>query len=344
MSTFLFFRITMKSTSAKFLTVVCVSFLAFIGTFVLLCQSQELRYDPDRYNIKTLAGKVFIKRDNDVPFRIYSNNVRVAQPRIRRVKDEKLWKDRKYGVINAIKTNSNLTTLIGLQETKHNQLKDVLHGLNRGHAHHPYTHFGVGRDDGKKKGEYSAIIYNTDEWKLLNGSYKWLSETPDKPSRSWGAGTNRIITFTTVEHKATGKKLNYLNTHLDNRSKLARSKSAELIVNWINEIPNDYPTFLSGDFNSLPSQGAYKIIANTLSDTNQIAYSKTNASLATCTGFKPGLKQQVIDFIFAPKYSNSYADKVAVTDHVVVSNEYKGFRFSDHRPIYTDFKLERNSD
>lgn len=334
----------MKAANVKFLTVVCVSFLTFIGTFAVLCQTPQLRYDPDSYIVKTIAGKVFIKRDNDDPFRIYSNNVRVAEPRFRRVTDEKLWEDRKYGVINAIKSNSNLATLIGLQETKHNQLKDVLHGLNRGHAHHPYTHYGVGRDDGKKKGEYAAIIYNTDEWKLLNGSYKWLSETPDKPSRSWGAGTNRIITFTTVEHKTSGKRINYLNTHLDNRSELARNKSAELIVNWIKEIPNDYPTFLSGDFNSLPSQGAYNIITTTLSDTNKIAYNKPNETDATCTGFKPGLKQQVIDFIFAPKYSNSNADQVTVTNHVVVSNEYKGFRFSDHRPIFSDFELEKDSD
>lgn len=336
----------MKANNTKFLIATGICILLFLGTFIGFSFIPELRYDPDRFNIKTLAGKVYItKRDDILNFRIYSNNVRVAEPESKRFTNERAWEQRKDGVINAIKANSNYSMLIGLQEVKHQPLEDVKLGLNDGHdQNYPYTHFGVGRDDGKEEGEYSAIIYNTDEWKLLNGTYKWLSETPDKPGKSWGAATNRIITFTTFEHKATGKKVNYLNTHLDQKSELARNNSADLIVNWIKEIPNDYPVFLSGDFNSLASQNAYKIINSTLSDTADIAYNKYDSDEPTYTGFESNSKQNVIDFIFAPTYSNSDVHKVSVVGHQVISNDYNGFKFSDHRPISTHIKLQPNSD
>jgi hypothetical protein len=40
----------------------------------------------------------------------------------------------------------------------------------------------LGRDDGKDKGEHSAIFYKKDEFTLLNKGDFWLSQTSDKPS------------------------------------------------------------------------------------------------------------------------------------------------------------------
>ena len=45
------------------------------------------------------------------------------------------------------------------------------------------TYIGVGRDDGKKAGEYSPILYRSAVWKVEAWKTVWLSETPDKPGK-----------------------------------------------------------------------------------------------------------------------------------------------------------------
>ena len=49
-----------------------------------------------------------------------------------------------------------------------------------------YTFRGVGRDDGKQRGEMCGVFFKTARFELLDDGYFWLSETPEKPgSRGW---------------------------------------------------------------------------------------------------------------------------------------------------------------
>lgn len=50
-----------------------------------------------------------------------------------------------------------------------------------------YKYVGVGRDDGKTKGEFSAIFYNTLKFDVLKEKTFWLSETTDIISVGWDA-------------------------------------------------------------------------------------------------------------------------------------------------------------
>lgn len=52
--------------------------------------------------------------------------------------------------------------IFGTQEGLKNQLDDI------GNALPQYAHYGVGRDDGKDKGEHSVIFYKKDKFQLLN--------------------------------------------------------------------------------------------------------------------------------------------------------------------------------
>src|ERR1700755_2629104 len=54
--------------------------------------------------------------------------------------------------------------LVGLQEVMHHKFKEILKALPQ------YGYIGVGRDDGKEKGEYSAILYKKDRFNV-----KWQS-------------------------------------------------------------------------------------------------------------------------------------------------------------------------
>ena len=51
--------------------------------------------------------------------------------------------------------------IFGTQEVLVDQLHDLMKGLDS------YGYIGVGRDDGKEKGEYAAIFYKKERLKLL---------------------------------------------------------------------------------------------------------------------------------------------------------------------------------
>ena len=65
--------------------------------------------------------------------------------------------------------------LLGVQEALHEQMMDLQQRLPN------YKTFGGGRDDGKTKGEYSAIFYDDARLEKLDGAMFWLSQTPDIP-------------------------------------------------------------------------------------------------------------------------------------------------------------------
>jgi hypothetical protein len=83
-------------------------------------------------------------------------------------------------------------SIIGLQEVRHNQLQDIDRAIP---DHDP---LGVGREDGKTRGEYSPIFYDRTAWKpdpAEQGTF-WLSDTPTVPnSMSWGNKVTRICTW-----------------------------------------------------------------------------------------------------------------------------------------------------
>lgn len=72
----------------------------------------------------------------------------------------------------------NKPDIIGMQEVLHSQLMDLTSSLNE------YQYVGVGREDGKTKGEYSPIVYLKSKLKMVKTSTFWLSQTPEK--FQWG--------------------------------------------------------------------------------------------------------------------------------------------------------------
>ena len=71
--------------------------------------------------------------------------------------------------------------VFGTQEVLYEQLEDLKRGLDK------YDYIGVGRDDGKRAGEYSAIFYDKKRFTLLRNGHFWLSEHPDRPGKGWDA-------------------------------------------------------------------------------------------------------------------------------------------------------------
>lgn len=145
--------------------------------------------------------------------------------------------------------------IIGTQECRYHQLEDLKAGLEI------YDYIGVARDDGKQKGEYTAILYNTQRIKMINSGNFWLSQTPDKPSLGWDAACIRICTWGHFKEKGTGQEFMVFNTHMDHVGVDARIESAYLIMSKIKELSKGIPYILTGDFNVNQLHLSYRTIA-----------------------------------------------------------------------------------
>src|SRR5829696_8070475 len=121
--------------------------------------------------------------------------------------------------------------LLGVQEALHDQVMDLKERLPN------FKYAGGGRDDGKEKGEYSAIFYDTTRLQVLQSQTFWLSLTPEVPgSKSWDAAITRIVTWGKMRDKKTNKVFFAFNTHFDHMGKEARRESAKLLLKRVADI------------------------------------------------------------------------------------------------------------
>lgn len=145
--------------------------------------------------------------------------------------------------------------IFGTQEALNVQLNDMLEHLDG------YDYIGVARDDGKTRGEYSAIFYKTDRLRLLDQGNFWLSETPDRPGLGWDAACVRICTWGrfAAQTASNDEAFYFFNLHMDHVGKTARREGAKLIVRKIREIAQGAPVIVTGDFNVDQKDEIYSI-------------------------------------------------------------------------------------
>ncbi|NMP38385.1 MAG: endonuclease/exonuclease/phosphatase family protein [Clostridiales bacterium] len=196
-----------------------------------------------------------------------------------------------------------------------------------------YAHVGVGRDDGKNSGEYSAVFYLKDKYELLDSGTFWISETPEEPSFGWGAACRRVCTYAILKNTETGETYAHYNTHLDHVSEEARANGANLIMERIASC--EYPAVLTGDFNLGEGCDIYNnIVAGPLADSKFAA--PDTMSHGTYNGFSTNdiSDNAPIDFIFFTESSMT-----ALRYRVLPYNIFDNGPVSDHYPIYADLKI-----
>ena len=236
------------------------------------------------------------------------------------------WSKRKHLVADLIK--SHKPDLIGLQEAEQFQIKDLVDMLE------VYNWYGVGRDDGKEKGESAAIFYRKDRFIVDGQKTLWLSETPEIISRGWDAALNRTVTITLLEDIITSREFYFLNTHFDHIGEKARTESSKLFIEEINKFPPDVPVILTGDFNYTSSSDGYKIITSNLSDAMTISKQESTGGNITFNGFGNDIRpNNKIDFIFVN-------NNVEVLKHLIDTTTCNGFYPSDHYPVIADLLLK----
>ncbi len=234
------------------------------------------------------------------------------------------WNFRKEKLVQLIENYE--PSIIGLQEVLFNQLNYINDHLKN------YNYVGVGRDDGKTKGEFSPIFYDSNKYKVIKSSTFWLSEKPDEISVGWDASMERICTYGLFEDLQTSEKIWVFNTHFDHRGKKARVYSAKLVLERIGEINQEnYPTVFMGDLNVTPDEQAIQLLKTQLDEALEISKNPLYGPPGTSNGFKnkPILKK--IDYVFTKKFEVLSYQHI---DDKLDSNKH----ISDHLPVMVVIK------
>lgn len=244
-------------------------------------------------------------------------NIRYATER----DEENQWENRKSHLTEQISFHA--PDVFGVQEALLLQLNFIDSVLVN------YSYLGVGRDDGKKQGEYCAIFYDKRKIQLVSHDTFWLSKTPETPSKDWDAAYKRICTYAYFRDKLSGKKFWVFNTHFDHIGEIAREKSAELIVAKTRELTSDgEAVFVMGDFNLNEKSKAIGFLSGQFDDARMASETIPFGPFGTFTGFEYNepVKDR-IDYIFCSK------NMVKVKKYGVLTDS-KSQRFpSDHFPV-----------
>jgi endonuclease/exonuclease/phosphatase family metal-dependent hydrolase len=268
-----------------------------------------------------MSSLLFSAQAQDKSLNVMTFNIRFNNPR----DSANAWPNRKDFAASQILFHQ--AHIVGVQEALHDQLNDLLDRMPN------YRYLGVGRDDGKQKGEYSAVFYDSTRLQALRSETFWLSETPNVAgSKSWDAAITRVVTWVLFKDRLTKKEFYHFNTHFDHIGKVARRSSATLLLNKVKEIAGARPAIITGDFNAHPTDEPIQVIVNAndplrFTDSKEISKQPHYGPGGTFNAFGPKeVADTPIDYIFLK-------GKFTVLQHATLSQTWKGRFSSDHFPV-----------
>lgn len=270
----------------------------------------------------TTAGLVAQNNENTT---VMSFNIRYDNPK----DGVQNWHNRKENVVRMLHFYE--VDIIGMQEVLNTQLQYLKENLEQ------YNSIGVGREDGKTKGELAPILYKKERFEEIESGTFWLSETPKKVSKGWDAALERIATWAIFLDKNNNTEFVFINTHFDHRGHEARIESSRLIKKKAHELAGTRPIILTGDFNLTPESEGIKLLlkpekSNSFLNSSEIAKYTYGPNWTTC-GFdgRPFDKRKVIDYVFVKgiKRVNRYAVFAEMLNEIYLS---------DHCPVFVDLE------
>ncbi len=244
------------------------------------------------------------------------------------------WPNRAAANVAAIARHT--PGLIGLQECQRGNLAAYRRGLSR------YDIVKGPAYGNTPPHDFNAIIYDPERLDLVDSGGFWLSETPWRRSRSWGARVARSANWALFETEFG--PLLHLNTHLDHKSPPARRNGSALIVRIIDELlrhrGSDVPTIVTGDLNCRPGTPTYRAFTDAgFADTFLATGNADTRASNTFHAFKgvaykdphPARGPRRLDYIFLkdPTRRLRVLSHGILRDHDERSGQYP----SDHYPI-----------
>lgn len=245
---------------------------------------------------------------------------------------ENQWKFRKDLAAKLVTFHE--VDIFGSQEVLNNQLNDMLDRLPG------YAYVGVGREDGKTKGEYSPIFYRKDRFELEKSGNFWLAEDINAVGKKgWDAACERVATWAILKDKVSGKRLFFLNTHLDHVGEVARHEGASLVLEQSKVLSEGLPIIVTGDFNAEPSDEPIKVLTDP-SDDRHLMHTRSVAGFTYGPewsfhdyGKIPYDKRPFIDYIFVK-------GAIKVLRHAVLTDTLNEVYPSDHCPVISTLVIE----
>ncbi|REJ88547.1 MAG: hypothetical protein DWQ34_22285 [Planctomycetota bacterium] len=239
---------------------------------------------------------------------------------------ENSWSQRRQIAIQTIREYG--PDLLATQEALAEQVDDLREQLP------DYAVEAVGREDGRRRGEATAVFFRRNRFELCEREHFWLSETPEVPgSISWDASQTRMVTVCRLRlQESPAREILFFNTHFDNRSERARLESARLLRERITEAALHDPVIVAGDFNATEAEPVYRILLNgehpgsTLVDSYRAAHPEHNGEELTRHDFRGERKGSRIDWIL---HSPHFITQAAAIDR----REFDGRYPSDHYPV-----------
>lgn len=196
-----------------------------------------------------------------------------------------------------------------------------------------YDYVGVGRDNGKKRGEFAAVFFKKTKYQVMDSGSFWLNETPDIPKKGWDAACIRICSYAELKEKKTGRTFVHMNTHLDHVGSIAMQNGAELIAERAAAFGSDVPVILTGDMNAEPDAAPCQTFRNAgFTDARDAAAICDKAY--TYHDYQPDnpIVHSVIDYVFVK-------GDISVRKHKVIRKKIDGCFPSDHFPVVAELDL-----
>ncbi|HMR89042.1 MAG TPA: endonuclease/exonuclease/phosphatase family protein [Saprospiraceae bacterium] len=236
------------------------------------------------------------------------------------------WNDRKAYMVKQLRHYD--VSIFGLQEALFHQCAYLDSSLTN------FTFVGAGRDDGKQKGEFSPIFYDSTQYEALQSGTFWLSETPEKPGKSWDAAFPRVCTYVLLKDKNLQTRFWVFNTHFDHIGVQARINSAKLITDQLKIFNREnLPVILMGDFNIEPQDAPIQTITEYLTDGLTISKKPLFGPFGTFNGFNQDIVDKRIDYFFT--------HKIKVFSYTHLDDKLpNGKHISDHYPVFMSFEIQ----
>jgi len=242
---------------------------------------------------------------------------------------ENSWPNRDHLVKQIIRNHD--ADVVGLQEALDFQLAAIIDACPE------YAVIGVGRDDGKTRGEYSAILYRADRFAVDSSGTFWLSDTPEiVASTSWGNSITRICTWARLIDRQSGEAFYVFNTHFDHRSQPSRERSSRLIAERIADRAHADPAVLMGDFNAGETNPAITILRDDAIGPGLVhtfrAVHPDESEVGTFNSFRGESDGEMIDHIFV-------TSDVEILNADIDRTNDNGRYPSDHFPVWASLRL-----
>lgn len=245
---------------------------------------------------------------------------------------ENRWENRREALFALLRAED--ADVIGLQEALYSQIQEILVAVPG------YAVAGVGRDDGRTKGEFSAILFRTTRLTLSDAGTFWFSDTPEVvASTTWGNTITRICSWARFVDR-DGRAFWHYNVHLDHLSQPSRERSAELLARRIAARDDrGEPAIVTGDFNVgetnpalVPLVGTAVAPGRFVDTFRVIAPAATEAG--TFTAFDPARTTgDKIDYVLVPRGTE-------VLGAAIVRTARNGRLPSDHFPVTARVRLK----